>query len=88
MDNLKKIGLLGGTFDPVHIAHLAIAQLAIEQLGLAKVLFVPAWTAPHKTDKTDAAERSAARLEMLELAIEGNDKFEVCDIELNRKGSS
>ena len=88
MDNLTKIGLFGGTFDPVHIAHLAIAELAAEQLELTKVLFIPAWVAPHKTDRVDAAKRSVARIKMLELAISGNEKFEVCDIEINRKGAS
>ncbi len=83
-----KIGVMGGTFDPVHIAHLAIAELAVEQLSLKKLLFVPAWIAPHKTDRKEAAERACHRYEMLKLATHDNEKIDVSDIELNREGTS
>jgi nicotinate-nucleotide adenylyltransferase len=86
-----RIGILGGTFDPVHLAHLAIAEQALQQLDLDRVLFVPAWIAPHKREtraEHPAEERMKHRLAMLELALDGNPAFEVCDTELARKGTS
>ena len=88
MENIKKIGVMGGSFDPVHIAHLAIAELAVEQLGLTKLLFIPTWIAPHKKDKKEAVKRARHRYEMLKLATRDNNKFGVNDIELNREGTS
>jgi nicotinate-nucleotide adenylyltransferase len=80
------IGVLGGTFDPIHIAHLAIAEEAREALGLEKVLFVPAAMPPHKVDRP--VSDPAHRLAMLELAIADNPAFEVSRIELDRSGPS
>jgi len=91
VDNVEKtlkIGIMGGTFDPVHIAHLAIAELAVEQLKLDKLLFVPARIAPHKTDKRETIERADHRYEMLKLATRDNNKFNVSNIEFNREGTS
>ena len=88
MGETHKIGVMGGTFDPVHIAHLAIAETAVEQLELSKLIFIPAWIAPHKTDKEDMAESAVHRLNMLKLAIADNKKFEVSDLELKREGTS
>lgn len=79
-----RVGVLGGTFDPVHVAHLAIAEAAREELPLDLVLFVPAgepWRKSHRT--ITAAEH---RLAMLRSAIAGNDAFGVSDIELRREG--
>lgn len=79
-----KVGILGGTFDPVHIGHLVLAQAALEQLGLDQVLFVPAgepWRKSHRSI-TDAAHR----IEMLRVAVEGNDGFGISDIEVRRDG--
>ena len=80
------LGVFGGTFDPVHIAHLALAEEAAEALGLERVLFVPAGSPPHKPgiDITPAADRLA----MVELAIAGNDRFEASRLELDREGPS
>jgi nicotinate-nucleotide adenylyltransferase len=80
------LGVFGGTFDPIHFVHLAVAQAAAEALGLARVLFVPAGQPPHKPDRivTPAADRLA----MVELAIAGNDRFAVDRIELERAGPS
>jgi nicotinate-nucleotide adenylyltransferase len=80
------LGVLGGTFDPIHVAHLALAQEAAESLGLERVLFVPAGTPPHKpgVQITPAADRLA----MVELAIAGNDRFEVSRLEIDREGPS
>jgi len=81
-----KIGILGGTFNPVHIGHLILAEEAREKLGLDKVIFVPAYLPPHK-DTTDIAP-ALMRLEMLKLAIKGNGFFSVSDTEIKRDGRS
>ncbi len=78
-----KIGILGGTFDPIHSGHLAIALAAKEQFHLDKVLFIPAFIPPHKISKRDMTP-APYRFRMVELAIRGNPDFEVSDIELNR----
>jgi len=76
--------VLGGTFDPIHIAHLAIAEEARTQLGLDKVVFVPAGLPPHKMDvHVSPAEH---RLAMVELAIAGNPHFEVSRVDIDRFG--
>ena len=83
---LERIGVFGGSFDPVHIGHLTIAQDAVEQLELDRLIFVPAAVPPHKQEKTLAEGRH--RFEMLQLATEGNLSFEVSDMELQRGGVS
>ena len=82
------IGILGGSFDPVHTAHLAIAAQALEQLALDEVWFVPAWIAPHKGANAAATGRTKDRVAMLRLALAGNRAFRCCTIELRRKGTS
>ncbi len=82
----QKLGVLGGTFDPVHIAHLILGETAREQLGLGKVLFVPAGQPWRKAGRTIAAAEH--RLAMLRLAIEGNPAFEVSMLEVERPGPS
>lgn len=82
-----KIGLFGGTFDPVHLGHLQLAQSARIQFSLDKVIFVPASQPPHKQEipfLTPAWDR----YEMVRLAIEGNRSLELSDCELQRKGIS
>jgi nicotinate-nucleotide adenylyltransferase len=80
------IGVLGGTFDPVHVGHLALAEEAREALGLERVLFVPAGIPPHKRGiETTSPEH---RLAMVELALAANDAFEASAIELDRSGPS
>lgn len=83
---MARIGILGGTFDPPHNGHIAIARAALDELNLLKVIFIPANMQPHKNniEITPAIERIA----MLRLAIAGNDKFEISDIELHRDGPS
>ncbi|MBU1726567.1 MAG: nicotinate-nucleotide adenylyltransferase [Candidatus Omnitrophica bacterium] len=81
-----KIGILGGTFNPIHIGHLILAEEAREKLGLDKVIFVPAYLPPHK-DNSDIAQASS-RFEMANLAINGNEYFSVSDIEIKRNGRS
>ena len=81
-----KVGILGGTFNPVHIGHLILAEEAREKLGLGKIIFVPANLPPHK-DNGDIAD-AGKRLEMLKLAVKGNKHFGVSDIEIKRQGRS
>ena len=80
------VGVLGGTFDPIHVGHLAAAEEVREALGLERVLFVPAGIPPHKPDRLIAAPHH--RLAMVELAIAGNPAFGVSRVELDRTGPS
>jgi nicotinate-nucleotide adenylyltransferase len=80
------IGILGGTFDPIHIAHLAVAEEAREALDLREVLFVPAGIPPHKVGM--AITSGEDRLTMIELAIEDNPAFTASRVELDRTGPS
>ncbi|MGA2222364.1 MAG: nicotinate-nucleotide adenylyltransferase [Verrucomicrobiia bacterium] len=82
----RKIGILGGTFNPIHIGHLIIAQDAMEQFGLDCVKFIPSATPPHK--KYEGNATAAQRLAMVRLAIRGNARFEADDIEIRRGGTS
>lgn len=79
-------GILGGTFDPVHIAHIRLAVHAYSELELEKVIFIPAYIPPHKTDKKITDEKH--RLEMTKLAVRDFAEFEVSDIELKLSGAS
>lgn len=84
-----RIGILGGTFDPVHNGHLAIARAARDHLALDLVLFIPAGDPWRKTRDQDRDITSARhRLAMLQLAIEGDKTFGISDIELRREGPS
>ncbi len=76
-----KIGILGGSFNPPHIGHLILAQDVLEALGLDKVFFIPTNISPHKNNNEVEAEK---RLEMLNIAIEDNDKFQALDLEIKR----
>jgi nicotinate-nucleotide adenylyltransferase len=86
MRNRKKIGILGGTFDPIHMGHLVLAEQVREKFQLERVIFIPCASPPHKTEQ----ELSLAddRFEMTKLALEGNPYFFVSDIELKREGLS
>ena len=79
---LKKIAIYGGTFDPVHHAHLILARQAIEALGLNKVILVPASISPLK--KAAPVASGEVRLAMLQAAIKGEPEFEVNECELLR----
>lgn len=82
----KQVGILGGNFNPVHNAHLVVADQVHQQLGLDKVLLMPEYEPPHVDTKGTIAEHH--RLKMLELAIEGIEGLEIETIELERKGIS
>jgi len=81
-----KIGILGGTFNPIHIGHLILAEEAREKLGLERIIFVPAYLPPHK-DNSDIAP-AGDRLRMVKLAISGNKYFSVSGVEIERDGRS
>ena len=82
----ERIGILGGSFNPVHIGHLIIAQDALERFALSKVVFMPAAQPPHKLGA--ALVEPAHRLEMLRIAREKDDRFDVSDLEIRRGGVS
>ena len=79
-------GVFGGTFDPIHYAHLAVAEAAREALELRRILFVPAGKPPHKPGKPISP--AADRVAMVEAAIAGNPLFELSRLELERDGPS
>lgn len=81
-DSLKKIGLIGGTFDPVHKGHLHLAEQAQKLFNLGKVVFIPAFRSPHKLDLEPVSGEH--RLSMLTLALEGQPHFSIDKIELNK----
>ena len=86
MGEPDRIGIMGGTFDPIHYGHLFAAEEARGAAGLARVLFVPSGTPPHKRYAGMAA--AEARYEMTRLAVEGNPSFGVSRIETDRRGRS
>ncbi len=81
-----RLGLFGGSFDPVHYAHLLLAECCREQCRLDRVEFLPAAQPPHKRDRELSS--AAARIEMLELAIAGHEQFAVSRFEIERGGVS
>ena len=81
-----RIGILGGTFDPVHNGHIYLAKKACRKLSLDKVIFIPTYLPPHKKGVKVTSARH--RFNMLKLAIHGNKKFKISDMEIKRKGRS
>jgi nicotinate-nucleotide adenylyltransferase len=81
-----KIGVFGGSFDPIHLGHLILAENCREQIGLDQVLFMPCAMSPHKLDGAHGSDRQ--RLEMLDLAIGGHREFVRSDMEIKRGGTS
>jgi nicotinate-nucleotide adenylyltransferase len=79
-------GVFGGTFDPIHLAHLAVAEAARDAFGLRRVVFIPAAQPPHKPgrDISPVGDRVA----MVEAAVEGNPAFEISRLEIERSGPS
>ena len=82
----RRIGILGGTFDPPHVGHLWLASLAADSIGLDRVLFMPAAQPPHKDH--EGISSAADRLLMTRLAISGDDALELTLIEMERDGPS
>ncbi len=82
----RRLGLLGGTFNPIHNGHLTIARATREALGLDRILFVPTGDPPHKSPHGLAP--AAHRYEMVRLAIASDPTFDISDVELRREGKS
>jgi nicotinate-nucleotide adenylyltransferase len=82
MTSLNKIGILGGTFDPLHMGHLTMAECARDQLGLDKVLFLPVGQPPHKLGREISAIDH--RIKIVELGIAGNSQFQLDTTDANR----
>lgn len=81
-----RIGVFGGSFDPVHVGHLIAAECCREQVGLDRVIFMPAAVPPHKQDRRLTAADD--RVQMLRLAVGGHRAFEVSTLEVDRGGVS
>jgi nicotinate-nucleotide adenylyltransferase len=85
-ETVERVGILGGTFNPIHLGHLRAAEEIREHFSLATVFFVPSRTPPHKEHTALASSRQ--RLEMVQLALEGNPSFAVSDFELTQEQTS
>lgn len=83
---MKALGILGGSFDPIHKGHTMLAQNVYERLNLERVIFIPAYVAPHKIGQSYASPED--RYRMTELAIAGTPHFSVSDVELQKAGIS
>lgn len=83
----QRIGIMGGTFDPIHIGHLILGEKAYEQLKLDKIWFMPSGNPPHKRHR-DGRASDEQRIEMVRRAIEGNPHFELSLFEMNVSGYS
>lgn len=83
---MGRVAVFGGSFNPIHFGHLLLADEILEQLGLDRVLFVPAASPPHKP--AAALAPAAHRFEMVKLGVAANPRFEVSDLELRRPGPS
>src|SRR5579862_307336 len=83
---MKKIGLFGGSFDPVHLGHLLVARAACEEAGLDRLFFIPAAQSPFKPGVSTAP--AAERLRLLRLALAGQCKYEIDEQEIKRGGVS
>lgn len=81
-----RIGIFGGTFNPIHFGHLVLAEQAYEKLNLSKVIFIPSFHPPHKNSPNIAS--ALDRYNMVKLAIQENPRFEISEIEIKRKGRS
>jgi len=83
---MSKVGIFGGTFDPIHFGHLITAQSVKELRDLDKIIFIPAFISPHKTDAKASSPED--RLNMIKLAVEGIPFFDFSDIEIKKGGIS
>ncbi|RDY32775.1 nicotinate-nucleotide adenylyltransferase [Lachnotalea glycerini] len=79
-----RIGIMGGTFDPIHVGHLMLAEQAYDKFNMDKILIMPAGNPPHKDNEVSALIKH--RVSMVRLAIEGNKHFELSLIEVERSG--
>ena len=84
---MQRLGIVGGTFDPIHIGHVLLALFVLERLSLDRMLFVPAADPPHKEARPDTAP-AEDRWSMVQLAIDGLPHFQASRVELDRPGKS
>lgn len=83
---MSKIGIFGGTFNPIHNGHILLAKYCKSELGLDRVLLIPTYSPPHKAN--DDLENEIDRLNMCRIVCDKLEGFEVSDIEIKRKGKS
>lgn len=83
---MSKIGIFGGTFNPIHLGHIRLGQLVLDEIKLDKILFIPDNTPPHKSNKELAS--GTDRLEMINISLKDHKNMESSDIELKREGKS
>ncbi len=83
---MSKIGIFGGTFNPIHLGHIRLGQLVLDEIKLDKILYIPDNTPPHKSDRNLACGED--RLNMIDISLKDYDNMESSDIELNREGKS
>ena len=83
---MSKIGIFGGTFNPIHLGHIRLGQLVLDEIKLDKILYIPDNTPPHKSDKDLACGED--RLNMINISLKDHIDMESSDIELKREGKS
>ena len=83
---MSKIGIFGGTFNPIHLGHIRLGQLVLDEIKLDKILYIPDNTPPHKSDRNLACGED--RLNMINISLKDFDNMESSDIELKREGKS
>ena len=83
---MSKIGIFGGTFNPIHLGHIRLGQLVLDEIKLDKILYIPDNTPPHKSDKDLACGED--RLNMIDISLKDHVDMESSDIELKREGKS
>lgn len=83
---MSSVGIYGGTFDPIHNGHLQTAQEVLKIRKLDKIIFIPCFISPHKTEQKTTSAKD--RLEMVKLAVQNNNKFDFSDIEIKRENIS
>ena len=83
---MSKIGIFGGTFNPIHLGHIRLGQLVLDEIKLDKILYIPDNTPPHKSDINLACGED--RLNMISISLKDHDDMEPSDIELKREGKS
>ena len=86
MDKKKRYGIYGGSFDPIHIGHVALAENAVRECGLDKLIFMPAYISPFKQDRHVTDGRDRCR--MIETVLKTNSAFCLSRYELNKQGTS
>lgn len=83
---MQRIGILGGTFNPIHLGHVIAAQEVLYKMKLDRIIFIPSGCPPHKSNSKLVS--AIDRYEMVKLAIEGDDNFSISDIEIKRVGKT